>query len=73
MIDARQTSLIYNNKLKLARKFIYLILVSNFYYQMLQTQQLFDPSYPKQRAIQILNWILWIVIFVLVLISKKHE
>ena len=60
----------FENKLKLLRKFLYFMIGSNFFYQLIQIKLLIKPEIKEHMIIQVAYWVLWLVIFALILVSK---
>jgi len=60
----------FENKLKLLRKFLYFMIGSNFFYQLIQIKLLIKPEIKEHMIIQVAYWVLWLAIFALILVSK---
>ena len=62
--------MIHENKLILLRKFLYFMLFSNFFYQVLALNNLLNPEIKEHRIIQVFYWMIWTTMFLMVVISK---
>jgi hypothetical protein len=65
--------MIHENKLRLIRKFLYFMIGSNFFYQVLSLNKLVNPSIKEHWIIQGFYWLIWTIMLIMVVISKVKD